>query len=507
MGTLLPQLQKTTAAKVTQVTGTASTKTFDALDHLLLVVPEDAPESVWRALPDSKVLTNLLQRRKPKSVPAFSTRMTNKRHTAIHVATVDPKTDSFLLLSMARKLVAAATSEKSGTVGIWVHGFDGDDHDRLVRHIVAAALAATFVAPAFKAKPVPPAVDNVRVIGLPKRMDLDRVVAEAEANNVARYLTGMPANKLDAKIYADLLQDMAAAENWTYRKLGVKQLQKLGAGAFLAVAQGNGDDSASIIHLKYRPGKSTLKPELTLIGKGIVFDTGGVNLKPFNSMLDMHIDMGGSAVAVGTLLTISRLGLDIPVDCWLAITENRIGPLAYKPQDVVTAINGKTIQTVHTDAEGRMALADTLALASRDKPGVMIDYATLTGACMNAVTTRYSGVFTNRPDFHPLLRKAGQDSGERVWPFPVGKEFLEELKSETADLQQCSPNGGGDHILAASFLQEFVDEDVPWIHVDLSACKRKGGLGHVPTDITGFGVRFSMELIIDKDILAAGRNA
>jgi leucyl aminopeptidase len=191
------------------------------------------------------------------------------------------------------------------------------------------------------------------------------------------------------------------------------------------------------------------------------------------------------------------------VDCWLAITENRTGPTAYKPQDVVTAANGKTIQTIHTDAEGRMALADALILACRDKPGLVIDFATLTGACVNAVTNRYSGVFTNRQKWHPVLKKTGVKCGERVWPFPMGKEFLEDLKSDTADIKQCSPNASGDHILAASFLNEFVDQKIPWIHVDLSACMRKGGLAHIATDISGFGVRYAMSLILDRDILGS----
>lgn len=332
------------------------------------------------------------------------------------------------------------------------------------------------------------------------RLDLNRELAEAEGNNVARFLTALPANKLDASGFTALLKGMAKEEGWHFKKYSVAELKKMGAGAFLAVAQGNADNSAAIVRLRHRPGNKSAAPELSLVGKGIIFDTGGTNLKPFTSMLDMHIDMGGSAVAVGTLVALTRMKVDFAIDAWLAITENRTGPTAYKSQDVITALNGKTIQTIHTDAEGRMALADTLTLASEDKPKAIIDYATLTGACLSAVTSRYSGVFTNRPDLHPVLKKSGRESGERVWPFPIGKEYLEELKSETADIAQCSPGGGGDHILAGSFLQEFVDNKIDWVHVDLSAVSRKGGLAHVPTQLTGFGVRFSMNLILDKNL-------
>jgi leucyl aminopeptidase len=275
----------------------------------------------------------------------------------------------------------------------------------------------------------------------------------------------------------------------------------MGAGAFLAVAQGNDDDSASIVRLRYRPDPASDRADLSLVGKGIIFDTGGTNLKPFQAMLDMHYDMQGSAVALGTLLAISQLELPLAVDAWLAITENRIGPTAYKSQDLIVAANGKTIQTIHTDAEGRMALADTLVFASREEPGLIVDYATLTGSCINAVTTRYSGVFTNRPEWHPRLKRTGQLSGERVWPFPIGSEFLEDLKSDVADLQQCSVKGTGDHILAGSFLAEFVEADVPWVHLDLSAGSHKGGLGHVPTDVTGFGVRYTLSLLLDEKLL------
>jgi leucyl aminopeptidase len=501
MSALLETFQENGLPKVSQVTGSPVAKTMAGIDQLLLVLPARIPAALWRKIPQGSKVQALMRRQVAGAQPAVMTRLANKRQTALIVGKVDTSLEAFEILSLARKLVSAATSEKAGTLGIWVLGFDDTDQKRLIADFLAAALAAAFVMPAYKSKATPSRIRSLRLIGLTNRLDLDRTYAEAEGNNLARFLTALPANKLDAVSYTGLIKEMAGKEGWQYKRYGVKELEKLGAGAFLAVAQGNDNDSAAIVRLRYRPGSQAMTPALSLVGKGIIFDTGGTNLKPFASMLDMHIDMGGSAVALGALLAATRLKLDTPIDCWLAITENRTGPNAYKSQDVVTALNGKTIQTIHTDAEGRMALADALALASQASPDVIIDYATLTGACMNAVTSRYSGVFTNRPNLHPVLRKSGRDSGERVWPFPIGKEFREELRSETADLKQCSPGGGGDHILAASFLEEFVDEKIAWIHIDLSACTRKGGLAHVPTDITGFGVRFSMNLIIDKDVV------
>jgi leucyl aminopeptidase len=185
----------------------------------------------------------------------------------------------------------------------------------------------------------------------------------------------------------------------------------------------------------------------------------------------------------------------LAVDCWLAITENRIGPTAYKPQDVVQAFNGVTIQVIHTDAEGRMVLADALALAASKKPGAIIDYATLTGACVNALTERYSGAFTNRLEFRDLIESAGAASGERVWCFPMDVDYDSDLESGIADIVQCAVDGKGDHILAARFLNRFVPAGIPWLHLDLAAGTRHGGLAHIATEITGFGVRYTVELL------------
>jgi leucyl aminopeptidase len=279
-----------------------------------------------------------------------------------------------------------------------------------------------------------------------------------------------------------------------YRFYGETQLRRLGAGAFLAVAQGNAARDAGIARLSYRP-RGARAPEVSLVGKGICFDTGGTNLKPHKSMLDMHTDMEGSAVALGSLYALHSLKSPLAVDCWLAITENRIGPRAYKPQDVVRAQNGTTIQVIHTDAEGRMVLADALCLAAREKPGAIIDYATLTGACVYALTERYSGAFTNRPEARALIEAAGASSGERVWVFPMDKDFETDIESPVADVLQCSADSKGDHILAACFLSRFVPKSIPWLHLDLAAGTRHGGLGHIGTEITGFGVRYTLDLL------------
>jgi leucyl aminopeptidase len=213
-------------------------------------------------------------------------------------------------------------------------------------------------------------------------------------------------------------------------------------------------------------------------------------------MLDMHTDMEGSAVALGTLLALAELDVPFGIDAWLAITENCLAPDAYKPQDLVTALDGTTIQVIHTDAEGRMVLADTLALAAREHPAFIIDYATLTGSCVAALTERYSGVFSNRAAANELLKHAGAESGERVWPFPMDDDYDELLKSDVADIKQCAVENAGDHILGARFLSRFVPKTIPWVHVDLSAGSHKGGLAHVATDITGFGVRLTLELLL-----------
>lgn len=495
-----PLLPLSDGMRVVAHTGRLDTKAIASVDQLIIVMPERAPEKLWKTLPGGLKYRKLAAKRPAGSSPALVTRVDNARQTLLAIGKTKPGGETYGKLSLARELVSAATVEKAGILGLAVIGFDEDEQEAIREALVAAALAAAAPMPEWKQKATPAKIRSIRVLGLSGKNDFARLSAEAAGNSLARWLTSLPPNKLDAGAYKDLAKDLAATHGWQFKAYSVAELEKLGAGAFLAVAQGNADKSASIIRLQYRPGKKSAAPDIALVGKGIIFDTGGTNLKPFQSMLDMHGDMQGSAVALGTLLALTRLEVPFAVDCWLAVTENRTGPTAYKSQDLITALNGKTIQTIHTDAEGRMALADTLTLASREKPRLVMDYATLTGSCIDAVTTRYSGVFTNEPDFHPRLKRTGRASGERVWPFPIGGDFLEDLKSPVADLMQCTVKGTGDHIYAASFLGEFVENGTPWIHMDLAAAEHDGGLAHIPTKVTGFGVRYTLALLLDEDI-------
>jgi leucyl aminopeptidase len=246
MSTLFEQIQKTRPPKVSQVTGSADSKALAGIDQLLVVLPARVPAAAWNRLPQGKKVRALMRRRKPGSVPAVTTRLGNKRQTAVFVGNVDASKDAFETLTFARRMVTAATSEKAGVLGILVVGFEESQREKLASQLVSAALAAAYVMPTFKSRPSPAKIRSVRLLGFRERLDLDRELAEAEGNNVARFLTALPANKLDAAGYTSLLKEMATAEGWQFKKYGVKELQTMGAGAFLAVAQGNADDSAAI---------------------------------------------------------------------------------------------------------------------------------------------------------------------------------------------------------------------------------------------------------------------
>ena len=490
------ELPDFTPLAVTQTQRAPTQRALAALDHVIVALPKKAPAKALSALVGSPHLARIYARAAETDASTVTVRLDALRGAAVTASAFTSGTP-FAALTWARNALAEVARERGKTVGVVALGLDETEAQAALESLVAAASLAAFELPSYKTTPRrEPRIERLTVFTPPRPLDLASARAAALGNNVARWFTVQPPNELTAASYRHAIETLARERSIAARFLGEAALEKAGAGAFLAVSRGNADRDAGIVHLRYRPaGKTRANPDIALVGKGIIFDTGGNNLKPFKGMLDMHGDMQGSAVALGTLLALAELEAPYAVDAWLAITENRLSATAYKSQDVVRAANGTTIQVIHTDAEGRMVLADTLALAAREKPSLIVDYATLTGVCVWALTERYSGVFSNRAAAHGLLVAAGTASGERVWPFPLDDDFDEPLKSEVADIKQCSADSQGDHILAARFLKRFVPDDIPWVHVDLSAAQHKGGLAHVPTEITGFGVRLTLELL------------
>jgi leucyl aminopeptidase len=499
MQKVLPPEQKVTVSAQPFALSEATLARADAAVVLLEKSPTMA--KALQALPQASLWQKLLRARQRagQDAPILANRLQNRNQTLVVIGFIKPGASGFERLELAGRLAREAL--QPGAVRLHLHAGEfaaTAERSAALEAMLAALLAHAAPMPEQKSKSTPsPTLASIR-IDARSNVAFERSVATAAGNHLARWLATLPPNVLDSIAYRRALQQLARREGWSFRFYGVDELKRMGAGAFVAVARSNPHRGAGIVRLSYAPRRARKgAAAVALVGKGICFDTGGINLKPHRSMYSMHGDMQGSAVAVGTLLALSRMQTNQRIDCWLALTENQIGPDAYRPQEVVRALNGTTIQVVHSDAEGRMVLADTLTLASRARPRLILDFATLTGACVAALTDRYAGAFTNRPSLHNWLQDTGRDSGERVWCFPMDADFDAELESPAADILQCTLDNKGDHILAARFLSRFVEAGVPWVHVDLAASERKGGLAHIPTEMTGFGVRYAVHLLAE----------
>ena len=396
----------------------------------------------------------------------------------------------FKIHTLLRKSLAVLVKENPAEISISFFG--AANNNQWIESSTYVALANSQSLPDLKKSAKKTILKRLCLMGISKR-SLFKTIAAVNGNALTRNLTITPPNQLTPTLYKSRIKKLAKQHKWVYKDFSMAQLKKMGAGAFVAVGQGSEPQDAAIVHLKYS-GKGA-KKTISLVGKGICFDTGGHNLKPAKYMSGMHEDMNGSAVALGILQAASESKLPINIDCWLAIAQNHIGPKAYKQNDVVYALNGLSIEIVHTDAEGRMVLADTLTLASRKKPHAIIDFATLTGCMHVAMGDRYSGVISNKPELASMAVGAGAASGERVASFPYDEDYEEDLRSQIADIKQCTLEGGPDHIHAARFLGRFVENDTPWLHVDLSSSNRKGGLGAISSDVNGFGVNFGISML------------
>jgi leucyl aminopeptidase len=287
----------------------------------------------------------------------------------------------------------------------------------------------------------------------------------AEAQNFTRDLVNEPANLLPPSKLAAAARQMAEQYALECEVLEQSQMQALGMGALLGVAQGSAEPPAFII-LRYRPERAASQAHLGLVGKGVTFDTGGISIKPSEGMEKMKYDMAGGAAMIGAMRAIAQLKPAIAVTAFIPCVENMPGSRAQRPGDIVTAMSGKTIEVLNTDAEGRLILADALVYARKQGCTHLVDAATLTGAIVVALGHLNVGLFANDDGMRDRVLQAAKAEGERMWPMPLDEDYKEYLKSAFADLGNIGGRWGG-AITAAMFLKEFAEE-TPWVHLDIA---------------------------------------
>jgi leucyl aminopeptidase len=296
-----------------------------------------------------------------------------------------------------------------------------------------------------------------------------------QATKFARDLVNTPSNMLTPTRLAERAKAWCENAGVAIEVLDKKTLEEMGCGALLAVNRGSAEPPVMIV-MRHRPKAPATRQSLALVGKGVTFDTGGISIKPAKDMHEMKTDMAGAAAVIAAMGAIGRLDLPIAVTGVVPSTENMPDATAVKPGDVVTALNGKTIEILNTDAEGRLILADALAHVCKEKPTCLVDYATLTGSCVIALGPRIAGVMGNSDEFRRRLCELAEAAGERVWPLPLDDDFREELKSEVADVANIGPGRHAGAEIGAKFLEEFVD-CAQWCHVDIAGPARVGKPG------------------------------
>ena len=304
---------------------------------------------------------------------------------------------------------------------------------------------------------------------------------------LARELVAAPANVVTPSVLAETAEAIAQEYGLDLKILEKDDCEKLGMGAYLGVAQAS-DLPPKFIHLTYKPS-GTPRRKLAIIGKGLTFDSGGLNLKPSGSGIEMmKTDMGGAAATFGAAKAIAQLQPDVEVHFISAATENMVSGRAMHPGDILTASNGKTIEVNNTDAEGRLTLADALVFTDKLEVDAIVDLATLTGACVVALGDKISGLWTDHDELATQLLAAAEAAGEKFWRMPMEEKYFEGMKSVVADMKNTGPRAGG-AITAALFLKQFV-EKTPWVHLDVAGpvwTEKEGTYNN--TGATGFAVR------------------
>jgi leucyl aminopeptidase len=394
-----------------------------------------------------------------------------------------------------RKIAARARKEAAaiGAEDMAVFMAPGKDAESAAAAIAEGVLLASYQFNKYRSNSKTAAQLKILTLfapGLKRSAALERSAERAQtiaaAVLIARDLINEPPSVTTARFLGEQAEIHCRGRGLTVEVWGKRKIEAMKLAGLLAVNRGSHEEPR-FIAIRYKPaGKA--KRKVALIGKGITFDSGGLSLKPAKSMETMKLDMAGGAAVIAAMSCLPKLGLDIDVTGYIPTTDNLPGQNAQKPGDVIRYLNGKTIEVLNTDAEGRLILADALALAARQKPDYMINLATLTGACMVALGNQVAGIFSNRQALAEELIRCGQEAGEKLWQLPLVKEYKEHIKSGVADMKNIGGAHGG-AITAALILQEFVD-DVPWAHLDIAGpAFAESDNALCPKGGTGFGVR------------------
>ncbi|MHA1894332.1 MAG: leucyl aminopeptidase family protein, partial [Candidatus Helarchaeota archaeon] len=329
--------------------------------------------------------------------------------------------------------------------------------------------------------------------------EIQRIVNEAQticqATMLARDLSNEPANIATPTRLASVAEELASELNLKCDIYSEDELEKMGFGSFLSVARGS-FEPCKFITLEYVPQNKILKT-VVFVGKSITLDSGGISIKPSMGMWDMKHDMSGGATVLGIMKAVATLKLPFHVIGLTPATENLPGgPKPNKPGDVVKSYSGKTIEILNTDAEGRLILADALAYASKYEPDIVIDFATLTGACSVALGPYCSGVFSEDDELVNSLIEAGTQTHERLWRLPLWKEYGEVMKSDVADVRNLNPKRVGGASTAAAFLKFFTSDKYKWAHVDIApTAYTDTESGYISKGATGVGVRLIIQFL------------
>jgi leucyl aminopeptidase len=331
--------------------------------------------------------------------------------------------------------------------------------------------------------------------------------ATAEAVCFARDLVNEPGGALTPTVFAERAAERAEAAGLTAEIMDHEAIIAAGLGGVLAVNQGS-VEPPRLLKLTYEPTAvgDDLAPAdapepdavdtVALVGKGITFDSGGLSLKPADSMMEMKCDMAGAAAVVATMCALPALDVAVKVVSFTPMTDNMTGGAAQRPGDIYTARNGTTVEVLNTDAEGRLILADALTLAAEEEPDAIIDLATLTGACMVALGQKIAGLMGNDEVFNGIVEEAAAMAGERVWQLPLPADYRSALDSPVADIKNIGGGRYGGALTAGLFLKDFVDDGTPWVHLDIAGpAFLPEADGVSPKGATGFGVRTLLTLL------------